>query len=275
MQITTFLTVILTMSMPLASLRAAPMHRPDSRGVQRVPVGPIIHVLLQKDVPSALVEAKGSYRVIRKDNGVSLSHGSSGKRFVMYALQQGLRWGEEYPDVYQISVIPTSPQTTISVDGIQYKGGISVYHMRGNHIALINDVPIEEFLKSTLSVKYDDSQLSDEALAALAIIDRTEAYSRVLGHVNNTRPWDVVANEVNYFGAGVPQSKQVFHSIESTRYMVLESLKENTPLANPHLSPSKADELAQTGMDAQKILRSAFPTAKIGATISADEVAVR
>lgn len=266
------LLVVLATAVPLS---AAAMHRPGSRHTQKAPMGPKIHVLLEKDAHSAIVEAKGSYRVIRKDTGKSLSFGTTGKRFVMQALQHGLRWGEEYPDVYQIAVIPTSHETTISVNGIQYKGAISVYHVKNNQIAIINEVPIEDYLKSTLAVKYEESSLSEEAIAALAIIERTEAYNKALAHIHTSRPWDVVAREVGYFGAGVAQPKNIDTSVDSTRYMVLESLKENAPLQNPHLASSKADELAQKGMNAQKILKSVFPAARIGATISSDALSIR
>ncbi len=270
MKVCTLLLVVLATA---AQMGASEMHRPGSKRAQMEPLGPKIHVLLEKDAASALVEAKGSYRVIRKDTSKSLSFGTVGKRFMLQAMQQGLRWGEEYPDVYQISIIPTSKSSTISVNGIQYKGALSVYHVKGNHIAIVNEVPIEAYLKATLAVKYEDTHLPEEAMAALAIIERTEAYNKALARTS--RPWDVVARETGYFGSGTAQPKNVETSVNLTRYMVLESLKEGNPIQNPHFSATKAEALAQKGMDAQKILKSAFPSAKIGATISADEVAVR
>src|SRR5262249_48102922 len=105
---------------------AAHVHGP-AKETQTVPVGPKIKVLLEKDVPSAFLEAKGHYRVLRKDSGNVLSSGTVGKRFVVHALQDGLRWGEEYPDVYQISIVPLTPESALYVNGIQYKGAISIY----------------------------------------------------------------------------------------------------------------------------------------------------
>ena len=270
MKVCTLLLVVLATAAPMG---ASEMHRPGSKHAQVAPLGPKIHVLLEKDAPSALVEAKGSYRVIRTDTSKNLSFGTMGKRFVMQAMQHGLRWGEEYPDVYQIAIIPTSRSTRLSVNGIQYKGVISVYHTKGNRIAIINEVPIEDYLKSTLAVKYDNADLSEEAMAALAIMERTEAYNKAL--VRTSRPWDVVAREAGYFGSGAAQLKNVETSVNSTRYMVLESLKEGGTIQNPHFPVARAQALAQKGMDAQKILKSVFPSAKIGATISADEVAIR
>lgn len=257
-----------------AQVSAASGHGPSKRGVP-APIGPKIKVLLEKDVSSALLEARGSYKVIRKDSGSVLSSGSMGKRFVIHALQDGLRWGEEYPDVYQITLVPTTRASSIYVNGIQYKGIVSVFHVRNNHITIVNEVPIEEFLKSTLAVQFEES-LPKEAMAALAIAARTEAYSRVLQGQSITRPWDISAQEAGYFGFGVTQRKNgVDEAVEWTRFMVLESTKQEGPAQNVRLAATQADDLAKKGFDAQKILTSTFPQTKIGATIKADEVAIR
>ncbi len=252
-----------------APLSAAPMSRREP-----TPRGPIISVLLENNVASALVEAKGNFCVVQKDDGYILSRGRENKRYVIHALPQGLRWGEEYPDVYQVSIVPVDRFATISVNGIQYRGNITVYHVGDNNVTLVNEVPIEDYVKSTLAVKYEDTSLSEEALAALAIIARTEAYNKVLTHRTSSHPWDVSAREVGYFGSGTTLP-QLDPSVDHTRFMVLESLKDNGPLQSPHLSATKANELAQKGMDAQKILQSTFPSAKIGATITPDQLNIR
>lgn len=257
-----------------APLSAAPFQRPGTKA-QAVPQGPYISVLLENDVPSALVEAKGNFRVVRKEDGYILSRGYEGKRFVMHALPQGLRWGEEYPDIYQVSIIPMDNKTTISVNGIQYKGNLTVYHVGDDNITLVNEVAIEDYVKSTLAIQYEDASLSEEALAALAIIARTEAYNQVLSHQGSSRPWDVAAREAGYFGCGVGQPVRINPSVDLTRFMVLESTKDNGPLQAPHLSATKANELAQKGLDAQKILKSTFPSAKIGATVQVEEPIIR
>jgi hypothetical protein len=263
--------LVLAASMPLS---AGQVHRP-AKHEQVAPPGPNIRVLLEKDATSAFLEAKGPYRVVRRDSGSRLSSGSVGKRFVVHAIQDGLRWGEEYPDVYQICVIPLSKDTSILVNGIQYKGAVSVYHVRDNHITVVNEVPIEEYLKSTLTVQYDES-LSKEAMAALAIAARTEAYNKALQGTTSPRPWDIATHEASYYGFGVTQRKNgIEEAIDWTRYMVLKSVKTNEPAQNVRLVPDKADELAKKGCDAQKILQTLFPQTKIGATIHPDEVAVR
>jgi hypothetical protein len=255
------------------SLSAAGVHGPSHRE-SASPVGPKIKVLLEKDIPSAFLEARGPYRVVRRDSGAFLSDGTKGKRFVVHALQNGLRWGEEYPDIYQIYVIPLSKETSISVNGIQYKGAVAIYHVRNNRITIVNEVPIEDYLKATLAVQYEE-ELPQHAIAALAIAARTEAYSKVLQGLS-TRPWDITAREASYYGFGVTRRQNgVDGAVDWTRFMVLESLKQQGPAQNVCILPDKAKELAKMGFDAQKILKTVFPQTKIGATIDADEVAIR
>src|SRR6185503_3499411 len=64
--------------------------------------GPKVRILLAEDVISALIESKGAYKVVNRADGSILSSGSMSKRYGLHALQKGLRWGEEYPDIYQI-----------------------------------------------------------------------------------------------------------------------------------------------------------------------------
>ncbi len=68
---------------------------------ETVPAGPSIRVLLEKNVRSALLEAKGDYAVVNISTGEILSSGATGKRFVVHAVPDGLRWGEEYPMLFK------------------------------------------------------------------------------------------------------------------------------------------------------------------------------
>lgn len=227
--------------------------------------GPKIRVLLEKNIYSALLEAKGEYAVLNKATGTVLSSGQMGKRFVVHALQEGLRWGEEYPEVFQISIVPRSPKTMLYVNGMQYKGAISVYHCKDKYIAIVNEVPIEDYVKATLSMEVEQ-KLSKEALAAIAIVARTEAFTK-LNENSTKKPWDVTAQEGNYFGFAVTQRQNnVEEAVDWTRFMVLEAASEGGTIQNLLLTPEKAQELADKGFDAKKILQSACPTAKLGVT---------
>lgn len=270
MRIATYLTLIAT------TLLAAPVGASGFKNnVQesRVPEGPKIRVLLEKNVSSALLEAKGKYRVVRRDTGRVLSSGNFGKRFVIHSIVDGLRWGEEYPEVYQIAVQPLSPETSFFVNGIQYKGSISIYQVKDNNITVVNEVAIEDFVKSTLSLELNQS-LSKEALSALAILARTQAYALALQGKGNNRPWDTSAKIENYFGYAVAeQPNGVAAAVDWTRFMVMESSKGvPTDIA---IDTQKAEELALKGCDAQKILKTLVPSAKLNVTIQPNEVALR
>lgn len=261
--------VLSSLSAPLFAL---PMPGPTRYVKETTPSGPRIRILLEKDVTSAFLEAKGSYSVLRRDSGSCLSSGSLGKRFVVHALQDGLRWGEEYPDVYQICLVPMTKESSFLVNGIQYKGAISIYHVRDNRITIVNEVAIEDYVKSSLTVRYEEP-LSKEAMAAMAIATRTEAYSKVIQNTRSAKPWDIAAHEVCYYGFGVTQRNNgVEEAVDWTRYMVLESVKQKGLAQNLRLAPDRVEELAKQGFDARKILTTLCPQTKIGATIDTDVI---
>lgn len=234
--------------------------------------GPKINVLLAKGITSALLEAKGSYQVIRKDTKKVLSSGTSGKRFMVHALQDGLRWGEEYPDVYQIEVVAQNPSTVFYLNGIQYQGSISIYHMPNNNISIINELPIENYVKSVLTLDYD-KPLFDEAMAALAIAKRTEVYAHVMR--TNNRPWDIVAEEAGYFGFSVTHRHNgVEEAVDRTRFMILELTKEMMAAQTIDLTPQQAEKLAKEGLDARLILKNVFPDTKMGITVNPNKLSI-
>jgi stage II sporulation protein D len=224
--------------------------------------GPKVRVLLAENVISALVESKGAYRVVNRADGSILSSGSIGKRYGLHALQKGLRWGEEYPDVYEITIKPVDEESSLFVDGIQYKGAISVYHAPNHRITIVNEIPIENFLLSVLSVKYD-FPVAKEALAALTILERGDVYSRVERNSHGQSWYDYTVEEIGYKGHGViKRSLGIDTAVQATRFMVMEGHTEGRSLPNV----SQLEELAHMGLDAKQILRSCYPTATIGLT---------
>lgn len=225
-----------------------------------------VRVLLERDCDSALLEVKGKYAVVRRDTGELLSLGNQGKRFVVYGQQHGLRWGEEYLDVYQIAVIPQSPKTMVYVNGIQYKGAVSVYHRgKSNHLCIVNELGLEDFLKATLPLKLEGS-LSQEALAAYTIVERTRVFAALGAPKKNKCPWDLEASEVNYFGYGSATSAPLLvNAVDATRHMVLEA-REGGGALPIELSLDQAQQLAEKGLDARQILEMACMKGRIAVT---------
>lgn len=224
---------------------------------------PQIRVVVAKDINAALLEAKGAYQVRNGETKEILSSGGAGKRFVVQPISEGLRWGEEYPDVYQVEVVPQALETTMYVNGIQYKGKITVYSNGQGQICIVNEVPIEDFVKSTLASQVEES-LSKEALASVVIANRTAAYVRSLQGKENL--WDIAASEAKYYGYGVTKQRNgLDEAVDNTRFIVL--VKENVPVLNIALSKEEAQELAQQGFDAKKILRSVCPGSALKTTV--------
>lgn len=179
---------------------------------------PTIRLLLKKQIDGSLVEVKGPYEVFDIKTHKKLSSGLKGKRFYLYSYKDGIKWGENFLGIHQITIVPTSPETSILVDGIQYKGAIDVFHLEGK-ISIINEVEIENYLKSTLSSKLPKNSNSI-VLDALTISARTDAYYQVF---HNTKAyWHLDASQVNYTGHGATLfNPDVDRSIETTRFLVM------------------------------------------------------
>lgn len=238
---------------------------------------PLIRVLIAKDINAALLEAKGPYAVLREGSKEILSSGSLGKRFVVQPIDCGLRWGEEYPDDYQIQVIPRqlpgAPETTMYVDGIQYRGSMTIYYNKAGGICIVNEVPLEDFLKSTLASEFATS-LSPEAMASYAIAARTNAYAQIAQAKSAKRVWDISGPLSKYYGLGVTKQKNgVDEAVDKTKYIVLT--KGNAPVLNVALSKEEAESKSASGLDAKKILTNICPGSNLSVTVPTDAEVIR
>ncbi len=126
-------------------------------------------------------------------------------------------------------------------------------------ISVVNEVSIENYLKSTLSLHYD-VLLPKEAMAALVIAERTNAYAAV----SQEKPWDITALQAKYYGLGVTQRRNgVEEGVDATRFMVIQSTKSGKLMPGLKIAPGAAEELAERGCDARKILSTTSSEAKL------------
>jgi hypothetical protein len=244
------------------------MHTPSAVKDIHSPEGAHIRVLLEKETRAALLEVRGPYRIISLEGKKALSSGNYGKRYVVHAVRDGIRFGEEFPDLKEISIIPTSPQTDLFLNGFQYKGAFHIYLNENRRLTIVNSLPVEKYLRSTLAVK-DVALKSKAAQEAYAILQRTRAIDSLK---REEALWDVSAKDEGYFGFGVTSGESVLEkAVEMTPFMVLGGDKGEAHAA----SPSKIQELAQMGLDAKMILESLYPTACLGITPSKRELEMR
>lgn len=241
---------------------------------------PKIKVLIVHDEVGVVLEVKGKYKILDPHTFEHLSTRYTGKRKFIQAVRDGIKWGEEFPGVYQILIVPDEASTTTVVDGIEYRGPIYVYDIGGT-ISVVNEILIEDFLASTLSTRYREEG-PDEALAAAAIVARTAAYYRIENP--KSQYWSLDGRQAGYQGyASVNPQSAIDKAIRATRYMVMSNGAPNSGQTVPFLaswkpsSPtnisaqeivgritfSEAEDFAKKGENAAQILARAYPGVKI------------
>lgn len=236
-----------------------------------------IKILIVHDKPGAVVEVKGKYKIYDPNTKDYISTRFVGKRKFIQAVQDGLKWGEEFPGVYQLLIIPDSATTTTLVDGIEYQGSIYVYDVEGA-ISIVNEIGYDDYLNSMLASQLRNIQLPQQALAAAVIAARTNAMYQVQNPKTNF--WAVDGRKIGYQGhALIDPSNEIQKAIEETHNMVMSlSSSFATPIKpfpvqwdsliaqqsgeNPvvaRISLSDAAELAKQGDHSAQILKKAFP----------------
>jgi len=183
------------------------------------PVSPRnIQVLLEKDADGVLLEVKGPYHIFNPHDGARVASGLLGKRFMIHELENGLKWGEEFPGIHQIYIKPRSTDAAIFINGIQYKGAVAIFGISGR-INVVNDIDIEDYVKAILAPQFNAATES-EVLSALAILTRTDAYYNAIRSSGSF--FHVVASDVGYQGAAltIPDSPNE-KAVDTTKHLIL------------------------------------------------------
>jgi len=238
--------------------------------VRNLPQRPMIRVLLATQKPSFQVEIKGSHNVYDPYNGKKLEAAFLTSSYEMKPTSDGIAWGQEFPGVYQVLVVPDTNEGMVIVDGIQYAGAVAFYQVE-NTLAAVNWVSLEDFTSSLVSTTMAPKEKEHkEALAALAIAVRSLAYEQLLNSTNQF--WDVRADASGYKGRAIVRLDIPFQeAFRLTRNIILEpkenekhvlSLQslEEIKQAIPYL---QAVDLAEGGKDAAHILEKYMPNRQL------------
>lgn len=235
---------------------------------------PTIRILVLHDVEGTDLQVDGKYSLYDPYANAYLSSRFVGKRKYMQAMSDGLKWGEAFPGLYQLKIQPDETTTTTIVDGKSYAGPVFIYDI-GGAISIINQIPVEEYIRSQLA-QQKISSLHRETLAALAIVARTNAYFQTANPKNTY--WAVDAQKVGYEG-NIDPASEIEDAINITRYMVLSNTGVYEGVATPFaaefgtvtpgpgykdikvskLSIEEANKMAESGEHAAQILSRAFP----------------
>jgi stage II sporulation protein D len=176
-----------------------------------------IKILISKQREKIFVEAKGHHFIYNPLNELLLSEESSTKHWLSTG-ERGLSWGALFPSIFQIRIVPADSQSTILVDGIEYRGCVEIYDLNGKVYA-VNEVDVERYLKSILTAQFT-ADMDEEVMDAVAITARTNAY-----YLASRKPeayWHVDSQDVSYQGHAVTlQDLDVDRAINNTRHMVM------------------------------------------------------
>ncbi len=245
------------------------------------PKAPSIKVLVLHDVERASLEVKGKYTLVDpntdNDKEITLPR-VLGKKRDIEPRHDGIKWGEAFPDYFQFKVVPGDPKTEIILNDKEFKGNLYVYNI-GDSISVVNQTPIEQYVRALLTNNYEQYNLHPEALAAVTIAVRTNAYFQA----NNPKSklYAVDGKKVGFDGM-VDASPDVVEAVKVTRYMILSktgvyekkatpfaaqfTLKDQPPAKEAEVSKLSLEEinkLAQKGEHAAQILSKAFPNSQI------------
>ncbi len=177
-----------------------------------------VKVLLHRQASEALLEAKGRYEIYYPLDGTKITSGINSNRHTISATEYGLKWGEEFKGLHQLRFVPVESTSSLLVNGIQYKGCIEVRSNDGK-LNVINEVGVEQYLKSTLSSTFAEP-IPQEAMNAIAIIARTNAY--FIGSRNKQADWHVIASDIGYKGASFLPKKHVDRAVETTDHLIMK-----------------------------------------------------
>lgn len=239
---------------------------------------PTMRVLVMHDAPGAQLEVKGKYSLYDPYTNSFISSRFIGKSRYIQAVNDGLKWGEAFPGLYQLQIRPDEPSTTFIVNGHEYDGILNVYDI-GGAISVVNQIPVENYVSSMMKT-YEDQQVEPEVLAAVAIIARTHAYFQTLNPKNTY--WTVEAQKVGYQGK-LPVAPAIEKAVAVTRHMIMSRTGVYEGVATPFagqfeplsagqssnevevsaLSLEEANAIAKRGEHAAQILGKAFPGATI------------
>lgn len=247
-------------------------------GLETEPKAPTIKVLIAKELDGAMLEVKGKYNIYDPYKNSRLGTRFFSKSNYVQPVTEGIKWGEVFPGVFQMVVVPDDPDTTSVVNGVEYRGSLYVYQVE-NSLYIINEVPVEDYVHSIMSVQFDNP-VSQEVMCAMAIALRTDACFAAVSKPDAY--WHVDASNVGYTGYAVTKrSRSLDDVMASTRHLILSKTRgfqgSVTPIktccleqeysgdnaATAGWNVSKAQVMASKGQNAAKILQAFFPESTV------------
>ncbi|WP_201456839.1 SpoIID/LytB domain-containing protein [Chlamydia sp. 17-3921] len=250
--------VLIGLSLSMSVVGISEVKVSDTLIEQSVVSEPKVRVLLLNESTTALIEAKGPHRVY--GDSIHKQTSTQGLRCAVHALYDGIRWGEQYPNVQCLKIEPLDDSASLFLNGIQYRGALYIHRTVDHCIMVSNEVTIEDYLKSVLSVKYLH-ELDKEALSACVILERTALYEKLLSR-NLQNFWHLKADEEGYTGYGVTkQFYGVEEAVDWTARLVVDS-PQGLFMDADSLLRANVEHFAVEGYNARQILEQFYKEAE-------------
>ncbi len=261
---------VLCMSGMVPALASSyPVYHKSLARVRYMPQEPLVKVLLAKEQPKLTVEVKGSHTIYDPYSGKKLDSSLLGSSYSMITTLDGVKWGQEFPGVYQILIVADEPSSGITVNGVSYGGVVAFYQVK-DLLAAVNWLTLDDFTTSMMSSNFLPRETDQkEALAAYAIALRSKVCQQT--HSSENTYYDLIAERCGYKGISVARTDASFvEAMKATKQLTLSG---QSGLAVPGLSfdqraieeirnkipLSDANNLAKDGKDARYILHKFYP----------------
>lgn len=150
-----------------------------------------VKMLVSKLAEDSVIEAKGRFHVYDADSELLVDNGKN-KWGRVTVTPSGLKWGDLYPGLYNLRIVPSDKDSMLLVSGIEQKGCLEIRGINGT-VNLVNEIDAENYLKLLLSAKLKFTP-SPEVLDALVIVERTNLYYTL--DRNRSSSWQITLAEM-------------------------------------------------------------------------------
>jgi stage II sporulation protein D len=229
-----------------------------------MPEEPICKVLLTMEQKSIPVEVRGPHNIYDPYTGKKLEASFTPSSYPMITTTEGIKWGQDFPGVYQIVIVPDEADVGVTVNGTTYFGVVAFYQIE-NRLSAVNWLSLDEMTSALLCANFlPRDAYQKEAIATYAIALRSLIYNQM---ETTTNPyWDVKAEDCAYQGRTVARVDAAFvDAMKATRKIVMTDgiqvplTRKAIDVLREKLPPASVETMAKEGKDARMILHKFFP----------------
>ena len=263
-----FVAPMAVCAFPLAA-SAQPVYNDWMTKVLHMPEEPLCKVLIDKEQKSFQVEVKGSHNIYDPYTGKKLDAAFLSSSYPMVPTSEGIKWGQDFPGVYQIVVIPDNETASVTVNGVTY-GGVVAFYQIEDKLSAVNWISLDDMTSSLLSSNFlPRDAYQKEVIAAYAIALRSIIHHQIMNAT--AQYWDIKAEDCGYQGKSVTRSDAPFiEAMKATKKIVMiggtavalnrkviETLRVKMP-------SNDIEDMAKDGKDARVILHRFYPESTLG-----------